>query len=143
MCDIHPQHSSKCNHLVTVADALVLKRISTFSGCSVWRSTQRGSPLSYNHQAKEYAEKLENAIWIDQFKNTTHSYAHFISTEPEIWEQTKGEIDDFVCATGTGGTLAGVGKYLKERSNGRAQIWLVDSPASVLYEYVTSGGNFV
>lgn len=99
--------------------------------------------MSYNHQAKEYAEKLENAIWIDQFKNTTHSYAHFISTEPEIWEQTKGEIDDFVCATGTGGTLAGVGKYLKERSNGRAQIWLVDSPASVLYEYVTSGGNFV
>ncbi|KAG1862523.1 pyridoxal phosphate-dependent enzyme beta subunit [Suillus subalutaceus] len=93
------------------------------------------NPLSYNHQAKEYAEKLENAIWIDQFENTANSYAHYIFTGPEIWEQTKGEIDDFACASGTGGTLAGVGN--------RTQIWLVDSPGSVLYEYVTSGGNLV
>ncbi|KAG2345554.1 pyridoxal phosphate-dependent enzyme beta subunit [Suillus weaverae] len=101
------------------------------------------NPLNYNHQAKEYAEKLENAIWTDQFDNTANAYVHYISTGPEIWEQTKGKIDGFVCATGTGGTLAGVGKYLKERSNGRTQIWLADPPGSVLYEYVTSGGNLI
>ncbi|KAG0707381.1 tryptophan synthase beta subunit-like PLP-dependent enzyme [Suillus ampliporus] len=97
------------------------------------------NPLNYNHQAKEYAEKLENAIWTDQFDNTANAYAHYISTGPEIWEQTQGEIDAFICATGTGGTLAGVGKYLKEKSNGRTQIWLADPSGSVLYEYVTSG----
>lgn len=101
------------------------------------------NPLNYNHQAKEYAEKFENAIWTDQFDNTANAYAHYTSTGPEIWEQTNGEIDGFVCATGTGGTLAGVGKYLKERSNGRTQIWLADPSGSVLYEYVTSGGNLI
>ncbi|KAG0707360.1 pyridoxal phosphate-dependent enzyme beta subunit [Suillus ampliporus] len=100
------------------------------------------NPLNYNHQAKEYAEKLENAIWTDQFDNTANAYAHYISTGPEIWEQTKGEIDGFVCATGTGGTLAGVGKYLKQKS-AKTQIWLADPPGSVLYKYISSGGKLV
>ncbi|KAG1732256.1 pyridoxal phosphate-dependent enzyme beta subunit [Suillus paluster] len=100
------------------------------------------NPLNYNHQAKEYANKLENAIWTDQFDNTANAYAHYISTGPEIWEQTQGEIDGFVCATGTGGTLAGVGKYLKEKS-AKTQIWLADPPGSVLYKYISSGGKLV
>jgi len=101
------------------------------------------NPLNYNHQAKEYAEKLENAIWTDQFDNTANMYAHYISTGPEIWEQTQGDIDGFICGTGTGGTLAGVGKYLKEKSNGKTQIWLADPPGSVLYQYVNNGGKLV
>lgn len=100
------------------------------------------NPLNYNHQAKEYAEKLENAIWTDQFDNTANAYAHYISTGPEIWEQTKGDIDGFICSTGTGGTLAGVGKYLKEKSP-KTQIWLADPPGSVLYQYVSTGGQLV
>ncbi|KAG2113692.1 pyridoxal phosphate-dependent enzyme beta subunit [Suillus clintonianus] len=97
----------------------------------------------YNRQAKEYITKLENTIWTDQFDNTANAYAHYISTGPEIWQQTKVKIHGFVCAIGTGGTLAGVGKYLKEKSNGKTQVWLADPFGSVLYKYVTSGGTLV
>jgi cysteine synthase len=96
---------------------------------------------NYNHQARDYAHTLANAIWTDQFDNTANAYAHYTSTGPEIWEQTNGQLDGFVCATGTGGTLAGVGKYLKEKSNGRTQVWLADPPGSVLTSYVNSGGK--
>ena len=53
----------------------------------------------------------------------------------------EGEVDGFICATGTGGTLAGTGKYLKEKSGGKTQVWLADPPGSVLYSYVRSGGK--
>ncbi|KAG6917427.1 hypothetical protein DXG01_002513 [Tephrocybe rancida] len=99
------------------------------------------NPLNYNHQARDYALTLDNAIWTDQFDNTANAYAHYISTGPEIWEQTQGDLDGFICATGTGGTLAGVGKYLKEKSAGKTQIWLADPPGSVLTSYVQSGGK--
>ncbi|KAG5642437.1 hypothetical protein DXG03_002783 [Asterophora parasitica] len=99
------------------------------------------NPKNYNHQARDYAKTLDNAIWTDQFDNTANAHAHYESTGPEIWEQTGGELDAFVCATGTGGTLAGVGKYLKEKSGGKTQIWLADPPGSVLTSYVNSGGR--
>ncbi|KAH7910575.1 pyridoxal phosphate-dependent enzyme beta subunit [Hygrophoropsis aurantiaca] len=99
------------------------------------------NPQNYNHQARDYAKNLTNAIWTDQFDNTANAYAHFISTGPEIWQQTQGDIDAFICATGTGGTLAGVGKYLKAKSKGKTQIWLADPPGSVLYQYVSTGGK--
>ncbi|KJA19976.1 hypothetical protein HYPSUDRAFT_189546 [Hypholoma sublateritium FD-334 SS-4] len=101
------------------------------------------NPKNYNHQAKEYAEGLENAIWTNQFDNTANANAHYVTTGPEIWEQTQGRLDGFICATGTGGTLAGVGKYLKEKSGGKTQIWLADPPGSVLTSYVSSGGKLV
>lgn len=99
------------------------------------------NPKNYNHLAREYAESKPNAVWTDQFDNTANAYAHYTSTGPEIWEQTKGELDGFICATGTGGSLAGIGKYLKEKSEGKTQIWLADPPGSVLHSYVTSGGK--
>ncbi|KAG6862222.1 hypothetical protein C0995_002153 [Termitomyces sp. Mi166 len=99
------------------------------------------NPLNYNHQARDYALTLENGIWTDQFDNTANAYAHYTSTGPEIWEQTQGDLDGFICATGTGGTLAGTGKYLKEKSGGKTQIWLADPPGSVLTSYIRSGGK--
>lgn len=101
------------------------------------------NPKNYNHQARDYAATLDNAIWTDQFDNTANAHAHYISTGPEIWEQTKGDLDGFICSTGTGGTLAGVGKYLKEKSGGNTQIWLADPPGSVLTSYINSGGRLV
>ncbi|KAF8973330.1 cysteine synthase [Flammula alnicola] len=101
------------------------------------------NPKNYNHQAREYAESLENAIWTNQFDNTANAKAHYTTTGPEIWEQTQGRLDGFICATGTGGTLAGIGKYLKEKSSGKTQIWLADPPGSVLTSYITSGGKLV
>ncbi|KAK0455081.1 tryptophan synthase beta subunit-like PLP-dependent enzyme [Armillaria borealis] len=100
-------------------------------------------PKNYNHQARDFAKDLPNAIWTDQFDNTANANAHYVSTGPEIWEQTGGDLDGFICATGTGGTLAGVGKYLKEKSGGKTQIWLADPPGSVLTSYVSSGGKLV
>lgn len=90
------------------------------------------NPANYNHQARDFAKDIPNAIWTDQFDNTANANAHYESTGPEIWEQTKGEVDGFICATGTGGTLAGVGKFLHEKSQAKTQIWLADPPGSVL-----------
>jgi len=98
-------------------------------------------PRNYNHQAKAFAEGLPNAVWTDQFDNVANTRAHYETTGPEIWEQTRGTLDAFTCATGTGGTLAGVGKFLKEKSDGEAQVWLADPPGSVLHSYVESGGK--
>lgn len=101
------------------------------------------NPKNYNHLARDFAKDIPNAIWTDQFDNTANAKAHYLSTGPEIWEQTGGKLDGFICATGTGGTLAGVGKYLQEKSKGKTQIWLADPPGSVLTSYVSSGGKLV
>lgn len=101
------------------------------------------NPQNYNHQAREYATSIDNAIWTNQFDNVANAKAHYETTGPEIWEQTKGKVDAFICATGTGGTLAGVGKYLKEKSDGKTEIWLADPPGSVLTSYITSGGKLI
>ncbi|KAI0690541.1 pyridoxal phosphate-dependent enzyme beta subunit [Cytidiella melzeri] len=99
------------------------------------------NPANYNHQARDFAKDLPNAIWTDQFDNTANAQAHYGSTGPEIWEQTEGKVDAFICATGTGGTLAGTGRFLKEKSMGKTQVWLADPPGSVLHSYLESGGT--
>ncbi|EAS30951.1 cysteine synthase [Coccidioides immitis RS] len=101
------------------------------------------NPENYNHQARRHAESLDNAVWTNQFDNTANRRAHIETTGPEIWAQTKGKVDAFTCATGTGGTLAGVTRYLKEVSNGRVKCFLADPPGSVLYKYVSSGGKLI
>lgn len=98
------------------------------------------NPENYNHQAKRHAEKVDNAVWTNQFDNTANRKAHLETTGPEIWNQTNGKIDAFTCATGTAGTLAGVTRCLKEVSDGRVKTYLADPPGSVLHSYITSGG---
>ncbi|KDN67842.1 putative pyridoxal-phosphate dependent enzyme [Colletotrichum sublineola] len=101
------------------------------------------NPDNYNHQARRHAERLDNAVWTNQFDNTANRRAHIETTGPEIWEQTHGGVDAFTCATGTAGTLAGVTRYLKEISGGRVKSFLADPPGSVLHSYVSSGGKLV
>ena len=101
------------------------------------------NPENYNHQAKRHAERLENAVWTDQFDNIANRRAHLETTGPEIWHQTGGKIDAFTCATGTGGTLAGVTRYLKDVSNNRVKSFLADPPGSVLHSYISSGGKLI
>jgi cysteine synthase A len=99
-------------------------------------------PKHYTFQARDCAASLgENAIWTNQFDNTCNRMAHYASTGPEIWTQTAGKIDAFVASTGTGGTLAGIGMYLKEASKGAVKIVLADPPGSVLHSWVQSGGK--
>ncbi|CAK7567863.1 MAG: Cysteine synthase 1 [Sporothrix epigloea] len=101
------------------------------------------NPANYNHQAARHAANLENAVWTNQFDNTANRRAHIETTGPEIWKQTAGRVDAFTCATGTGGTLAGTTRYLKEISGGKVQCYLADPPGSVLHSYLSSGGKLV
>jgi len=78
------------------------------------------------------------AIWANQFDNVANRQAHFESTGPEIWSDTGGKVDAFVSAVGTGGTLAGVGMFLKER-NPAIKIGLADVPGAALYNYYAHG----
>ena len=94
--------------------------------------------MNYQKQAGRYAAQLPGAVWANQFDNVANRQAHYDSTGPEIWAQTDGAVDAFTCAVGTGGTLAGVGRYLKER-NGGVKIVLADPPGSALYSYVKTG----
>ncbi|RLV92797.1 Cysteine synthase 1 [Spathaspora sp. JA1] len=98
-------------------------------------------PENYNHQAKRHAEKLDNAVWTNQFDNIANRQAHIETTGPEIWAQLNGQVDAFTCSTGTGGTFAGVTRYLKTISNGKVKSVLADPPGSVLYSYFKSGGK--
>ncbi|XP_062614727.1 uncharacterized protein LOC134276493 [Saccostrea cucullata] len=95
-------------------------------------------PDNYNHQAARYAQSLENAVWTNQFDNTANKRAHIETTGPEIWQETNGKVNAVVFGTGTGGTLAGVGTYLKDK-NKNVQVFLADPQGSVLYNYIKNG----
>ncbi len=95
-------------------------------------------PNNYVKFAGRLAHELPNAVWANQFDNVVNRQAHYETTGPEIWRQTEGKLDAFVCATGTGGTLAGVARFLKERDP-KARIVLADPHGSGLYSYVKTG----
>jgi cysteine synthase A len=95
-------------------------------------------PNHYQKVAGRLADELPDAVWSNQFDNTANRRAHVQTTGPEIWEQTSGLIDAFVCASGTGGTIAGVSEYLKSR-NPRVRTVLADPPGSALYEFIRNG----
>jgi cystathionine beta-synthase len=97
-------------------------------------------PDHYLMTAKRIAEETPNAIFANQFYNDANPEAHYATTGPEIWEQTEGRITHFVYAAGTGGTLTGVGRYLKER-NSRIQIIAGDPVGSILAETWRSKGK--
>lgn len=89
--------------------------------------------------AEELARSEPNgAIWANQFDNVANRRGHYETTGPEIWRQTDGRIDGFVCAVGTGGTLAGVGMFLKEQKP-EVVIGLADPMGAALYSWYTSG----
>jgi cysteine synthase len=96
------------------------------------------NPNQYQKVAMRLAQELPNAVWANQFDNTANRDAHYESTGPEIWRDTDGRVDAFVAATGTGGTLAGVSRYLKEKKAG-VRVVLIDPPGSSLYHYFKDG----
>ena len=100
-------------------------------------------PGNYVHVSRRLAEDLaqtepNGAIWANQFDNVANRDGHYRTTGAEIWRQTDGKVDGFVCSVGTGGTLAGVAAALRERKPGVA-IALADPPGAALYSYYTSG----
>jgi cysteine synthase len=100
-------------------------------------------PGNYVHVSQRLAEELavrdpNGALWANQFDNTANYAWHLTTTGPEIWAQTDGRIDGFICSVGTGGTLAGVGRALKAR-NRRVQVALSDPTGSALYNHYAHG----
>ncbi len=101
------------------------------------------NPNNYVKVSGRLAEGLaksepNGAIWANQFDNIANRQGHLETTGPEIWEQTAGKVDGFICAVGSGGTLAGVGMALKAR-NPKVTIGLADPMGAALYSYYTSG----
>ena len=95
-------------------------------------------PRSYYSVAKKLAREIPNAFYPNQYENQMNPEAHYRTTGPEIWKDTEGKITHFVCGMGTGGTISGVGKYLKEQNPG-VKIIGVDPYGSLYYEYVRTG----
>lgn len=92
----------------------------------------------FYHQARRIVETMPHAFWCDQFENPANFKAHYSTTGPEIWDQTLGQVDFFVNSSGTGGTIAGVSNYLKEKQP-QIQVVLVDPEGSGLFEYYKNG----
>jgi len=95
-------------------------------------------PRSYYSVAKKLGEETENAFYVNQYENLSNRQAHYESTGPELWEQTEGKITHLVVGVGTGGTISGTGKYLKEKNPG-IQIIGVDTYGSALKKYHETG----
>ena len=95
-------------------------------------------PRSYYSVSKRLAEETPNSWYVNQYDNMSNTAAHYEQTGPEIWEQTEGTITHFVVGVGTGGTISGVAKYLKEK-NPNIKIWGIDTYGSVFKKYHETG----
>jgi cysteine synthase A len=101
------------------------------------------NPNNYQHVGKRLADQLRNSephgvLFADQWNNLDNAKAHYDSTGPEIWEQTGGKLDGFICSVGTGGTLAGISRYLKEKNKG-ILIGCADPHGAAMYELFKHG----
>lgn len=95
-------------------------------------------PKSYYSVSKRLAQEIPNSFYVNQYDNLFNRQVHYEQTGPEIWEQTEGKVTHLIVATGTGGTITGTGKYLKEK-NKNIKVWAVDSYGSVLTKYFETG----
>lgn len=95
-------------------------------------------PRSYYSTAARLAKETPNSWYVNQYDNPSNAKAHYQSTGPEIWEQTDGKVTHFVVGVGTGGTISGVGKYLKEQ-NPNVKVWGIDTYGSVFKKYHETG----
>jgi len=95
-------------------------------------------PRSYYKIAERLSREIPNSCWMNQYDNLSNRVAHYESTGPEIWKQTDGRITHLVVGVGTGGTISGVAKYLKEQ-NPNIKIWGIDTYGSVFKKYKETG----
>ena len=95
-------------------------------------------PRSYYSVSKRLASEVPNSWYVNQYDNLANRQAHYEQTGPEIWHQTEGKVTHLVVATGTGGTIVGTAKYLKEQ-NPNIKVWAIDSYGSLLKKYFETG----
>lgn len=95
-------------------------------------------PRSYYSVSKRLGDETPNSWYVNQYDNPSNAIAHYESTGPEIWKQTDGKVTHFVVGVGTGGTISGVGKFLKEQ-NPNVKVWGIDTYGSVFKKYHETG----
>jgi len=95
-------------------------------------------PKSYYSVSKRIGEETPNSWYVNQYDNPSNAKAHYENTGPEIWDQTDGKLTHFVVGVGTGGTISGVAKFLKEK-NPKIKIWGIDTYGSIFKKYHETG----
>lgn len=95
-------------------------------------------PRSYYSVAEKLSKEINNSFWCNQYDNLSNAQAHYESTGPEIWDQTDGKITHLIVGVGTGGTISGTARYLKEK-NPNIKIWGIDTYGSVFKKYHETG----
>lgn len=101
-------------------------------------NVEPADPRSYYSVAERLNKEIHNSYWCNQYDNLSNRQAHYESTGPEIWKQTDGKVTHFLAGVGTGGTISGTGKYLKEQ-NPAVQVWGIDTYGSVFKKYHETG----
>ncbi|TSC77622.1 MAG: Uncharacterized protein G01um101424_245 [Parcubacteria group bacterium Gr01-1014_24] len=120
--------------IITVSEKISEEKVKTIKayGAKVVicpTTSSIGDPKSYHNQAVEIAKKIPNSFMPNQYFNLSNPRAHYTTLGPEIWRQTKGKITHYFAATGTGGTISGAGKFLKEK-NSKIKVYAVDVDTS-------------
>ncbi len=118
----------KISHLRAMGARVVLTR----------SDVQKGHPEYYQEMAERIAQETPNSFYVNQFGNEANPQAHYETTGPEIWEQLEGRVDAFVAGVGSGGTVTGCGRFLREK-NASVEIILADPEGSVLAPLVNEG----
>jgi len=129
--------------ILTIPDKMSNEKVDTLRafGAEVHvcpTAVEPDSPESYYETAKRLARETDGSYFVGQYFNTDNIEAHYRTTGPEIWRQTEGQFDVFVGGIGTGGTVSGTAKYLKEQ-NPKITVIAVDPVGSVFYEYFKKG----
>lgn len=125
--------------ILTIPDKMSTEKVDTLKafGAEVHvcpTAVPPESPESYYEVGKRLARENKNSYWVGQYFNLDNIHAHYHTTGPEIWEQTKGKLDCFVGGVGTGGTVSGTARFLKEK-NPKIEVVGVDPEGSVYYQY--------
>lgn len=128
--------------ILTMPDTMSIERINILKayGAEIVLTEGAKGMAGAIEKAKELADSLENSFIPDQFGNPSNPKAHYMSTGPEVWEDTEGQVDIFVAGVGTGGTLTGTGRYLKEQ-NPEIKVVAMEPAASPLLSKGYAGGH--
>src|SRR5439155_1272323 len=127
----------KCNNILEAVGRTPLVRLNRINQGlrpQIYVKAEFTNPRSYYSVAKKLAREIPNSYYPNQYDNAMNPEAHYRTTGPEIWEDSEGKITHFVCGVGTGGTISGVGKFLKEK-NPSVKIIGVDPYGSLYYDF--------
>ncbi len=129
--------------IVTMPDKMSAEKIDILKAIGVKviitpTNVSADDPKSYYSVARNLEKKIENSFYVNQYDNLSNRKTHYQTTGPEIWEQTNGKITHLVAGVGTGGTITGCAKFLKEKSN-NIKIWGIDTYGSVYKKYHETG----